>query len=311
MLKAIIVVLIIVVAVAATQQEAYYQEAFQHWLAKYNRPYVAANNNNEFMKRYTIFKNNLQYIESHNRQSNTTYTMGLNFSADMEWEEFVEYYKMNQVNVHAAQYCSATQGRSSPLKSKISTQAPSSVDWRKSGVVTPVKNQRNCGSCWTFSTTGALEGYLAQKSGVLVSLSEQQLVDCAKYTNNGCSGGLPSSAYTWLANNGGIQPDISYPYEGIDNKCRFDQSQVIVNVKTSNNITEGDEAEMGRVVGNLGVVSIAYQVVQDFRFYTGGVYSSSSCKSGPMDVNHAVLIVGYGVDSNGVQYWIVKVCVYT
>jgi len=291
------------------KSENYYQEAFLQWAKKYNKTqYLSTDaNDSQFMARYNIFKSNLQYIESHNENPSSTYLMEPNFSADMTWEEFEDMYKLKAVNAHAPQYCSATNGRSSPLLKKVSSlHLPTSVDWRKKGIVTPVKNQRNCGSCWTFSSTGAIEGYYAQKTGNLVSLSEQQLVDCAGPENHGCAGGLPSSAFTFLSENGGIQSEISYPYEGIDNKCRFDEKYVVTKLAGSVNITQGDEQEIERTVATLGVVSIAYQVVQDFRFYKSGVYTSTKCKSGPMDVNHAVLVVGYDVDPQAGPYWIIK-----
>jgi len=288
-------------------------ETFLKWAHKYNKEQYlnfevskGDNHQSEFAKRFNIFKSNLQYIQRHNANPDATYKMDLNESADLTWEEFEQKYNFKQVNAHAPQFCSATHGRSSPLKMKSQSYAPRSIDWREKGIVTPVKNQMNCGSCWSFSSTGAIEGYLAQKTGILVSLSEQQLVDCAWPENHGCSGGLPSSAFTFLAQNGGIQSEISYPYEGIDNKCRFNSNYVVTKLSGSVNITQGDEQEIERTVANLGVVSIAYQVVQDFRFYTSGVYSSTTCKSGPMDVNHAVLVVGYGEDPVGGPYWIVK-----
>ena len=98
-----------------------------------------------------------------------------------------------------------------------------------------------------------------------------------------------------------------YKYVGVQGKCKFSPSSVVAKFKGSNNITEGDENQIYQVVGTSGVVSIAYQVVNDFMFYKSGVYSSTRCKSGAMDVNHAVLVVGYDVTASGENYWIVKV----
>merc|ERR1712066_687790 len=183
-------------------------------------------------------------------------------------------------------------------------------DWRTEGnFVTPVKNQGHCGSCWTFSSTGCLESAWAIHRGELVSLAEQQFIDCAgNFDNHGCSGGLPSHAFEYVHANNGIDTEEGYTYKAAENgKCLYDvNSASPVKVKGSFNITLGDEDTLFEAVSFLNPVSIGYQVVKDFRNYAGGVYSSTDCKQGPEDVNHAVLVVGYGTDVKGVDYWIIK-----
>jgi cathepsin H len=111
-------------------------------------------------------------------------------------------------------------------------------DWRKDGIVSPVKDQSHCGSCWTFSTTGALEAAYTQATGKNISLSEQQLVDCAgAYNNFGCSGGLPSQAFEYIKYNGGIDTEESYPYKGVNGACHYKPENAAVQVKDSVNIT--------------------------------------------------------------------------
>jgi cathepsin H len=202
------------------------------------------------------------------------------------------------------QHCSATS-KGNYQMSKEQIPADNAVDWRRNGVVTPVKNQGSCGSCWTFSSTGCLESMTAIKTGKLLSLSEQQLVDCARNFDNGCNGGLPSHAFNYVLYNGGIQSEGDYPYTGRDGKCKFDKTKVVATVKDEVNITEGAEDELLDAVTSKGPISIAFQVASDFRFYSTGVYDSTVCKSGPMDVNHAVLTVGYNSTSTK-PYWIIK-----
>uniref|UniRef100_A0A804KJV6 Peptidase C1A papain C-terminal domain-containing protein n=1 Tax=Musa acuminata subsp. malaccensis TaxID=214687 RepID=A0A804KJV6_MUSAM len=179
-------------------------------------------------------------------------------------------------------------------------------DWRDDGIVSPVKNQGHCGSCWTFSTTGALEAAHTQATGKSVSLSEQQLVDCANAFNNfGCNGGLPSQAFEYIKYNGGLDTEESYPYRGVNGVCQYKPEKVGVKVLDSVNITLGAEDELKHAVGVVRPVSVAFEVVNGFRLYKGGVYTSDTCGKTPMDVNHAVLAVGYGVE-NGVPYWLIK-----
>lgn len=153
-----------------------------------------------------------------------------------------------------------------------------------------------------------MESAWAVHHGKLYSLAEQQLVDCAQnFDNHGCNGGLPSHAFEYVAQNGGIDSEEVYKYHGKDETCIYNNDlKSPVQVKGSFNITEGDEDTIFQAVTYLNPVSIAYQVVDDFMHYAGGVYTSETCKKGPDDVNHAVLVVGYGTDENNVDYWIIK-----
>uniref|UniRef100_A0A4W3K155 Cathepsin H n=1 Tax=Callorhinchus milii TaxID=7868 RepID=A0A4W3K155_CALMI len=199
--------------------------------------------------------------------------------------------------------CSATRGNHVLSMGPY----PDFVDWRTKGnYVTPVKNQGGCGSCWTFSTTGCLESAIAIKTGKLLSLAEQQLVDCAgAYKNHGCNGGLPSQAFEYIKYNGGLEAEKDYPYTAQDQHCQYQPNKAVAFVKEVVNITQYDENGIVDAVARLNPVSIAFEVTDDFFQYEGGVYSNSNCDSTPDKVNHAVLAVGYGVQ-NGTKYWIVK-----
>ncbi|KAI4344609.1 hypothetical protein L6164_011815 [Bauhinia variegata] len=250
----------------------------------------------EMKLRFGIFSENLEFIRSTNKKG-LSYKLGLNKFADWTWEEFKTH------RLGAAQNCSATLKGNHKLTDVV---LPELKDWREEGVVTPVKDQGQCGSCWTFSTTGSLEAAYAQAFGKYISLSEQQLVDCAGAFNNfGCNGGLPSQAFEYIKYNGGIETEEAYPYTGKDGVCKFSAENVAVRVVDSVNITLGAEDELKHAVGLVRPVSVAFEVVNSFRFYKKGVYTSDNCGSSPMDVNHAVVAVGYGVE-DGVPYWLIK-----
>lgn len=184
----VLVALIACVVFSIERTEDEYRTMFNNWQAEHGRDY--APNKAQYQYRFNVFKQNIKEIDSHNEKPDQTYELGTNEYADMTWDEFKEHF-----NLGAPQHCSATD----TVKIPASNDLPKAVDWRSKNVVTPVKNQGRCGSCWTFSSTGALESHNAIKNKKLVSLSEQQLVDCAEnFDNHGCRGGLPSHAFEYV-----------------------------------------------------------------------------------------------------------------
>ncbi|KAB1214948.1 Thiol protease aleurain-like [Morella rubra] len=267
--------------------------SFARFAHRYGKRYETAE---EMKLRFEIFSENLKLIRSTNRNG-LSYKLAVNHFADWTWEEFQRH------RLGAAQNCSATLKGNHKLTDVI---LPETKDWREEGIVSPIKDQGHCGSCWTFSTTGALEAAYAQAFGKGISLSEQQLVDCARAFNNfGCSGGLPSQAFEYIKYNGGLDTEEAYPYTAVDGACKFSAENVGVQVIDSVNITLGAEDELKHAVAIVRPVSVAFQVVTGFRFYKEGVYTSETCGTTPMDVNHAVLAVGYGIE-DGVPYWLIK-----
>ncbi|XP_068479999.1 pro-cathepsin H-like isoform X2 [Phaseolus vulgaris] len=267
--------------------------SFARFVGRFRKTY---RNEEEMKQRYDIFSQNLRFIRSINKKR-LSYTLAVNHFADWTWEEFKRH------RLGAAQNCSATHKGNHKLTDAV---LPPTKDWREEKIVSLVKDQGSCGSCWTFSTTGALEAAYAQAHGKSISLSEQQLVDCAGDFNNfGCNGGLPSQAFEYIKYNGGLETEEAYPYTGKDGVCKFSAENVGIQVLDSVNITLGAEDELKHAVAFVRPVSVAFQVVSGFRFYEKGVYTSDSCGSTPLDVNHAVLAVGYGVE-NGVPYWLIK-----
>nr|BAJ88051.1 predicted protein [Hordeum vulgare subsp. vulgare] len=267
---------------------------FARFAVGYGKSYESAA---EVRRRFRIFSESLEEVRSTNRKG-LPYRLGINRFSDMSWEEF------QATRLGAAQTCSATLAGNHLMRDAAAL--PETKDWREDGIVSPVKNQAHCGSCWTFSTTGALEAAYTQATGKNISLSEQQLVDCAGGFNNfGCNGGLPSQAFEYIKYNGGIDTEESYPYKGVNGVCHYKAENAAVQVLDSVNITLNAEDELKNAVGLVRPVSVAFQVIDGFRQYKSGVYTSDHCGTTPDDVNHAVLAVGYGVE-NGVPYWLIK-----
>lgn len=259
--------------------------------------------------RFKIYMENRHKIAKHNQlhaAGKVSYKLGLNKYGDMLHTEFVQ--TMNGFNNTLRKLLRSQSVEYSGVTfiPAAHVTVPKSVDWRQKGAVTAVKDQGHCGSCWSFSSTGALEAQHYRKSGVLISLSEQNLVDCSgKYGNNGCNGGLMDNAFRYIKENGGIDTEKSYPYEGIDDSCHYNPSTVGATDRGFVDIPEGDEEKMKQALATVGPIAVAIDASHEsFQFYSEGVYDEPSCDSQQLD--HGVLAVGYGTDPDGSDYWLVK-----
>ncbi|KAJ6979264.1 low-temperature-induced cysteine proteinase-like [Populus alba x Populus x berolinensis] len=273
-------------------------EIFRQWRDRHQKVYEHAA---ESEKRYRNFKRNLKYIieKTGKKTAALGHRVGLNKFADLSNEEFKELY-LSKVKKPINKRSIARDWRQSNLQT---CDAPSTLDWRKKGVVTAVKDQGDCGSCWSFSTTGAIEGINAIVSGDLISLSEQELVDCDT-TNYGCEGGDMDYAFEWVINNGGIDTEANYPYTGVDGTCNTTKEEIkVVSIDGYTGVDETDSALLCATVQQPISVGMDGSAL-DFQLYTGGIYDGD-CSDDPNDIDHAVLIVGYGSE-NGEDYWIVK-----
>jgi cathepsin L len=273
-----------VAAVAALEDPA--QQAFFQFVKDYKKQYPIE----EFFDRFNIFKANLALIEEHNNGP-ADWKMGLNQFADLSKEEFRSYLGLKPRN-------------NGYLRSKNVAPLPNGpvndIDWTQKGAVTPVKDQAQCGSCWAFSTTGSMEGVVAIKTGQLMSLSEQELVDCAGSAGNqGCNGGLMDDAFEWIIKNGGLASEASYPYHASDGSCQGQPS--VASISGYQDVPQGSEDALGQLLQQQPI-SIAIEADQSgFQFYKSGVFK------GPcgQQLDHGVLLVGMGTD-NGTNYWRVK-----
>jgi len=186
---------------------------------------------------------------------------------------------------------------------------PASIDWRTLGAVTPIKDQGQCGSCWAFSATAAMEGAYFQEKNNLISFSEQLLVDCVNGGADTCdTGGEMHDGYLEVIALGGEETEADYPYSATSgNPCAFNKSESIpTGFKGYLNVTSGSESDL-QIASSERVVSVGIDASSwAFQLYSSGVYNDDTCQNGWDDLDHGVTVVGYNTDSVGGDYWIVK-----
>jgi len=279
-------------AVAFALEEKEYQLAFVNWMRTHSKSY----GHEEFRIKYETFKSNLDFINNHNANPDN-HRVALNKFADLSSSEFAAIYNGFKMPT--------TIDNTQPMIVESEVALPDSKDWRKSGAVTNIKNQGQCGSCWSFSTTGSVEGCHQLATGTLTSLSEKNLMDCSwKDGNQGCNGGLMTSAMKYIVDNGGIDTESSYPYSPVSShNCRYSASNKGSTLSTYTNVQSGSETSLQNSV-NKGPTSVAIDASHSsFQFYSSGVYYEPSCSASRLD--HGVLSIGWGVDGSK-DYWIVK-----
>jgi C1A family cysteine protease len=273
------------VAVATTEAEYAYQ--FAKFIVSHNKNYSKY----EYKYRYDVFKTNYDLIQTHNTQGKS-WTMAVNEFADLTWEEFKR--------THLGYKPRPTGFLTETVDFSDVINVPTSVDWRTKNAVTPVKNQGQCGSCWAFSTTGSVEGAVAIATGKLVSLSEQQLVDCSGAEGNqGCNGGLMDDGFQYIIDNNGICAESAYPYTAFGGSCQT--CSAVARITKFVDVAKDNENALKAAVAQQPV-SIAIEADQfGFQFYSGGIFDGQ-CGT---QLDHGVLAVGYGTDG-GKDFWIVK-----
>ncbi|EEF31237.1 senescence-specific cysteine protease SAG39 [Ricinus communis] len=279
-------------AIARTLQDASIHEKHEEWMTRFKRVYSDAK---EKEIRYKIFKENVQRIESFNKASEKSYKLGINQFADLTNEEFKT--SRNRFKGHM---CSSQAG---PFRYENITAVPSSMDWRKEGAVTAIKDQGQCGSCWAFSAVAAVEGITQLATSKLISLSEQELVDCdTKGEDQGCQGGLMDDAFKFIEQNQGLTTEANYPYEGSDGTCNTKQeANHAAKINGFEDVPANNEGALMKAVAKQPV-SVAIDAGGfEFQFYSSGIFTGD-CGT---ELDHGVAAVGYG-ESNGMNYWLVK-----
>ncbi|KAH0943378.1 hypothetical protein HID58_003015 [Brassica napus] len=280
------------------------QKLFERWLVENHKNY---NGLGEKDKRFQIFIDNLKFVQEHNSVPNQSYELGLTRFADLTNEEFRAMYLRKKMERRTSR---------APVKAerylhKAGDSLPDEVDWRAKGAVAPVRDQGDCGSSWAFSTTGAIEGINKIKTGELITLSVQELVDCDRGYNDGCNGGLMDAAFLFIIANGGLDTEADYPYTATDNNtCNSDKVGSVLFLQKNTRVVTidgyvavpgNDEKSLKKAVAHQPV-SVAIEAGgREFQLYKSGVFTGA-CGT---DLDHAALAVGYGT-SEGQDYWIIR-----
>jgi hypothetical protein len=290
-MKALVLAICLIAFASATD----YEYEFVKWMTKYGKSYAPE----EFFYKFEVFSKNYDFVQAHNAK-NTTWEVELNKFADLTSAEFKAIYNGYKPELR--------RGHRTPSLRDIrvgSTQYPSgSLDWTTKNAVTGVKDQGQCGSCWSFSTTGSVEGIVAIAHGHLTSLSEQELMDCSySYGNLACGGGTMDAAFKYVQANG-LCTEAAYPYTAKTSKdCQKSSCAMSADSKISGytDVPKQNENALGTAVDSQPV-SIAIEADQSgFQMYKSGVF----CGTCGENLDHGVLLVGYGTDGTN-AYWKIK-----
>lgn len=292
--------MVFLAATSLALQQEFVKDEWELFKAKHEKSYKSGE---EEYRRKLIFEKNLELIIEHNKKyadGNISYKLAMNRFGDMLPSELTPAALVpsgERTNLEA---------HSSPAVSLNITDLPEELDWRKKGAVTPVPDQGSCLSSYAFSAIGALESQQFLKTGKLVPLSAQNVVDCGgMFHNRNCDGGFMDSTYGYIKVNGGIDSEESYPYVGVKSDCAFDQTEVAATVSSYVDIRSAIELTLKTELATVGpVCAFIDNRLSSFILYSEGVYHDPKCAKDTM--RHAVLIVGYGATEKGEKYWIVR-----
>eukprot|EP00698_Gefionella_okellyi_P007206 TRINITY_DN1749_c0_g1_i1.p1 TRINITY_DN1749_c0_g1~~TRINITY_DN1749_c0_g1_i1.p1 ORF type:complete len:347 (-),score=75.53 TRINITY_DN1749_c0_g1_i1:61-1080(-) len=306
-MKAVAAFVVFTVLVAVASASSDLEAQFKAFVGEHSKVYA---DEQEYQLRFRIFKANMKTAAFYQANDAGTALYGVTPFSDMTPDEFRIARLVPAIDAGDAKNSCLAHGVRMPELRNDPT--PTSVDWRDKNAVTPVKNQGGCGSCWTFSTTGNIESQWFLAGHPLISLSEQQIVDCDHtcsdvgdppqvVCDSGCEGGWPWAAMKGIMDAGGIELESAYPYKGVDGSCMFDSTKVVAKISNYTCLPT-DEDQIAAYVAQNGPVSIALNAGW-LQFYIGGISNPLLCDAKTLD--HAVLIVGYGVKGDK-PYWIVK-----
>jgi C1A family cysteine protease len=273
------------------------EELFSQFIVQYKKSYSA----DEYPLRLKNFKESIRRSSEKNAQSRSA-TYGVTKFSDMSVEEFKNTVLMSKpIDPNSRDLSRGTL-------QQFEGTLPTVFDWRPKGLVTPVKDQGQCGSCWAFSATENIESMwikAGKATNNTINLAEQQLVDC-DWTSNGCNGGMTSSAYYSIMYNGGQMSDYAYPYTAEDGSCQFAASQVVATISDWKYATiTWNEAEVQNSLVNWGPLSICVEA-DTWQDYVSGIVTADECCGPLCQLDHCVQLVGYNAANATAPYWIVR-----
>jgi len=279
---------------AFLKERHHYEAKFVDWMREHGKEYA---NGREFVDRLETFASNDDYIHTHNSES-STFKVAHNAYSDMTAEEFRAHFRLGEF---AGMKYPAFGEKTGEVFTHKGGDLPDAIDWVEKKMVSEVKNQGQCGSCWAFSTTGSLESAYALKNGKIVEFSEQQLVDCDHNGDMGCNGGLMDNAFGWIENNGGLCTEQDYSYTARTGTCKQTCSVVDGSAPTKfTDVGHTDNDLMAALAQQ--PVSVAIEADQQaFQLYHSGVLTQR-CGT---NLDHGVLAVGYG-EENGTKFYKLK-----
>jgi len=306
-MKTAVILLIAVLAcavVSANEERDYETYTFTHYVAEFGKNYDLV----EYELRKAIFDRQIETIRKNNKDTTRTWKEGVNKYTDATEQEFKAlrgYFKGARPDASKRSF---VQAPSTVLKPSA---LPTTIDWRSKGVVTAPKDQASCGSCWTFATAEVLESHWALKTGKLLTLSEQQILDCTPNPKEcggtgGCQGGTAELAYARIMELGGLTTEELYPYVsggGRDYKCKSPLPASAVKITNYTVLPENEYDPLVNAVANYGPIAISVDAGEWGR-YSGGVFDG--CNQKNPDIDHAVVLVGYGTDDKLGDYWLVR-----
>lgn len=263
--------------------------------------------------RRALFQDSLQAVQQHNAQDGLTWKKGINQFSDMTMEE----YRVRLGYKTSASEPTAVGSLDTDVRARGLGALPDSVDWRTSGVVSAVKDQGHCGSCWAHSTTESIESHTAINTGRLYVLSVQELVACLDngpgYCGGagGCSGSTATAGFSFIAGAGGQSEEWTFPYVSYwgttNGTCNWEPKSTTPAVATIDgfaSVTNNNATALMTAVANVGPIAINV-FAEPWKDYESGVYDGCGY-SGDIDIDHAVQLVGYGTDDSGADYWLVR-----
>ncbi|XP_023168547.1 cathepsin L1 [Drosophila hydei] len=274
-----------------------YGEQFEKFKKVNNKSYIRPYDE---LRSYKAYEENHQIVNEHNKDydsGKSSFRLTTNTMADMSTDSYLKGF----LRLLRSPLISPSDNMADIVGSALMDNVPDSLDWRKKGFVTPSYNQQSCGSCYAFSIAQSIEGQVFKRTGRILPLSEQQIVDCSiSHGNQGCTGGSLRNTLRYLQATGGLMRSVDYKYASKKGACQFVSELAVVNVTSWAILPANDEKAIQAAVAHIGPVAVSINATpKTFQLYSDGIYDDVTCTSS--SVNHAMLLIGYEKD-----YWILK-----